>query len=130
MTILPVLMVIIANPTYYRYQTQYKNLDFQGKEKLLKESIVRNPKFSDSYNDLAWLYAQANTNLDEALVLIDKALVFYPKRLAYLDTKAEILYKLGRFEEAVLLAEDMVKRYPDETYAQVQLKKFQEGLPN
>ena len=128
MTILPVVMLILANPTYYQYQTQYSNLDFQGKEKLLKESIVKNPKFSDSYNDLAWLYAETNTNLEEALALIDQALEFYPKRFAYLDTKSEVLYKMGRLEEAIVIAEDLVNRYPKEQYAKEQLLKFQEAF--
>ena len=127
MTILPVILVVIANPTYYEYQTQYQNLDFSAKQELLKESIARNPKFPDSYNDLAWLYAEADTNLDEALDLVNRALEFYPKRFAYLDTKAEILYKMGHFEEALAIANDLVKRYPRENYAKEQLRKFQEA---
>jgi membrane protease YdiL (CAAX protease family) len=128
MTILPVIMVMIANPTYYQYQNEYKNLDFHGKETLLKESIDKNPKFPESYNDLAWLYAESDTNLDEALDLIDKALELYPKKFAYLDTKAEILFKMGRLDEAIAIAEDLVKRYPNEAYAKEQLKKFQQAL--
>lgn len=128
MTLLPVILTIVANPTYYQYQSQYQKLDFNGKETLLKASIDKNPKFSDSYNDLAWLYAETNVNLEEALNLIEQALELYPKRFAYLDTKAEILYRMGRLEEAIRIAEGLIQRYPKEEYAKVQLQKFREAL--
>ena len=128
MTIFPVILVVTANPTYYQYQQQYQTLDFDGKEKLLQASIERNPKFPESYNDLAWLYVETDVNLEEALDLVNKALELYPRRFAYLDTKAEVLYKMGRMQEAINIAEDLVQRYPREKYAKDQLRKFHEAL--
>jgi len=45
-------------------------------------------------------YKQSLKNLEEALELVEKALSYAPQQPAYLDTKAEVLEKLGRFDEA------------------------------
>jgi tetratricopeptide (TPR) repeat protein len=55
---------------------------------------------ADIKNYLAYCYAQNEVNLEEALTLIDDALVDYPDSAAMLDTKGWVLYKLGRIDEA------------------------------
>ena len=78
-------------------------------------------------NELAWKYAEENRNLDEALKLVDKAIA-YKSDWHYLDTKAEILYKMKKYQDAVNIESDLVKRYPNEHTLQDQLKKFNEGV--
>ena len=99
-TIIPVIMMALSNPAYFEYKSQYSSYGYQEKETLLMQSIKDKPEFMDAYNDLAWLYAQEGKNLEQALELIDKVLEYAPESRAYLDTKREILEKLGRSGEA------------------------------
>lgn len=124
MALIPILMMYSSNPAYFEYRMNYHNLDGVKKEELLKKSIAAQPDQYDSYNDLAWLYTEEDRNLEEALVLIEKALEHNPDSYAYLDTKAEVLYDLGRIDEAVAIEEDLAEKYPDDQYIREQLKKF------
>jgi len=99
-TIIPIIVLIFSNPPYFEYMAYYSIYDTPTKEKLLQESIKRQPDLADAYNELAWLYSQEEIKLEEALDLIEEALSYGPDNSAYLDTKAEVLEKLGRFEEA------------------------------
>lgn len=99
-TILPILIIALSNPAYLEYKVYYHHHDAQTKEALLKRSIAKQPDLADAYNDLAWLYAQEEKDLDIALELTEKALSYAPEQPAYLDTKAEVLEKLGRYDEA------------------------------
>jgi len=99
-TVIPIVMIAITNPAYFKYKTYFPYHDAQTKEALLKESIVKQPDLADAYNDLAWLYAEEGKDLDTALALAEKALYFSPGQPAYLDTKAEVLEKMGRLQES------------------------------
>jgi tetratricopeptide (TPR) repeat protein len=60
-------------------------------------------------NTLAYSRALAHVELDEALVDIDKALSFQPKEPGMRDTRAWVLYHMGRYEEALVDADFAVK---------------------
>ena len=109
-------------------QVSHHRLDSQKKEELLYKSINAQPDYAESYNELAWLFAEDGRNLNEALQLIEEALQRSPDKFAFLDTKAEVLYKLQRIEEAIKIARDLTKRYPSNQYALAQLKKFEQAL--
>jgi len=94
----------------------------------LVKSIQNYPKHALSYNDLAWLYSEENRNLDQALVLIDRALAAEPQNYAFLDTKAEILFKMGRVPEAIAIETALVRKYPKHPLLRQQLEKFTGGL--
>ena len=111
-TIIPIIMLAISNPAYMDYKINYSDYDAQTKETLLKESIAEQPDFADAFNDLAWLYAQEEKNLDEALLLVEKALTIAPRQPAYLDTKAAILEELGRSDEARLIRSRLEGKLP------------------
>ncbi|MCK5083296.1 MAG: tetratricopeptide repeat protein, partial [Candidatus Omnitrophica bacterium] len=99
-TILPIIIIAISNPAYLQYKAYYSYHDAKTKEALLRRSIAKQPDLADAYNDLAWLYAEEEKNLDDALELVEKALSYAPEQSAYLDTKANVLEKLGRYDEA------------------------------
>lgn len=67
---------------------------------LLQKSIQRFPELSEAYNYLAYLWAQKNVRLDEALALIRKALELKPGMPAYQDTLGWILFRRGDLEGA------------------------------
>ncbi len=67
---------------------------------LFEKSMRRFPEISEPYNYLAYMWAQKNIRLDEALVLVRKALALSPGTPAYLDTLGYILYRQGDLEGA------------------------------
>ena len=128
MTVITFLVFMTSYPSYYEFQARLPELTLQEKETLLKESMARFPGLAGPYNDLAWIYAEQNVHLERALELADRALALDPDNYAFLDTKAEVLYKLGRVEEAVFIAEKLVREYPANAYSQQQLDKFKSAL--
>ena len=127
-TIIPIIMIMFVNPPYFEYYISYNQLAHEQKEKLLLESIERQTDLVEAYNDLAWLYTEDGKNLEKALHLIDKALLYDPQRYTFLDTKAEVLYKLGRLDEAIEIERQLVKKNPRNEYLKNQLKKFADGF--
>jgi tetratricopeptide (TPR) repeat protein len=65
------------------------------------DALARNPHHPALNNNLAYNWALQGVNLDKALEMSVVALEGDPDVSAYLDTKGWILYKLGRFDEAV-----------------------------
>ena len=128
MTILLVVMLVVSNPSYFEYQSQYNQLSAGKKEELLLKNIKQSPDYIEAYNDLAWLYAEEGEKLEEALKLIDHALDSDPERAAFLDTKAEILYKSGRIAEAVDIEQALVDRYSSDPDFKEHLQEFRRDL--
>lgn len=126
-TLIPVVTLLVSNPSYVRYVVSYDHLAAVEKETLLEQSIRQNPKFYEAYNDLAWLYAQEDRNLAKALELVEEALRHDPENTAYLDTKAEVLYAMGREEEAAAIEKKLAEKNPRNPFYRRQLKKFREG---
>ena len=120
--------MVFSNPTYFKYKQEYSRLDPSTKESLLVQAIEDQPLFSESYNELAWLYAEQGKDLNKALDLIDKGLSFDPDNEAYLDTKAEVLFKLQRIPEAIEIEEKIVEANPDAEYFKKQLVRFEKTL--
>ena len=128
MTIIPVVSLFLANPFYARYQMFYQQLTDPQKEELLLKSLQKNSTHAPSNNDLAWLYAQQGSHLEKALKMADTALESVPEEFAFLDTKAEVLYRMGRFEEAIAIEAALAEKYSDNSYITGQLQKFHDGL--
>ncbi len=127
--IIPIFMVLGSNPIYLNYEIHSERMTNEQKEEQLLKSIAHYPQFSNAYNDLAWLYAQKGIKLDQALEFVDKALSLDPGTYAYLNTKAEVLFKMGRSDEAIGIERDLLKKYPKDTYLDKQIKKFQRQKP-
>ncbi|MBM4319222.1 MAG: hypothetical protein FJ125_04500, partial [Deltaproteobacteria bacterium] len=67
-----------------------------------RKGIEREPHQPVYYNNLAYFFARAGKNLDEALQLVHKARLLGPQgEKYYLDTEGWVLYGLGRKEEAL-----------------------------
>ena len=74
-------------------------------------------------NSFSWRMTELEKNLDIALVKINKALE-YGEDIKILDTKAEVLWKLNRSEEAVEIIEKCILGDPQKQYYKDQKKKF------
>ena len=74
-------------------------------------------------NSFAWRMTELEKNLDLALEKIDLALEF-GEDIRILDTKAEILWKLGLTEEALKVIKKCIERNPNKKYYKDQKNKF------
>ena len=78
---------------------------------LLSEAVATGPKFAPAYNTLAWLYAdKLGTNLAEAERLARRAHKLEPDATHIHDTLGWILYKQGRYTEALDAFEQVIAR--------------------
>ena len=91
----------------------------QGKiEKAIESfeaAVTLNPNFAPACNTLAWLYAESERNIDEAITLARKAIKLKPTA-SHWDTLAYALYKGQRYEdaaEAIATALDIQPNDPD-----------------
>ena len=75
-------------------------------------------------NNLAWVSARCERRLKEALPLARKANELRPDSASYLDTLGEVLFRLGRKEEAIACAERCVKLSPESSFYREQLERF------
>ncbi len=74
---------------------------FMIAEKYFRQSIEKNPEYATALNYLGYMWADRGEKLDEAIVLIDRALKISPDNGAYLDSRAWALFKQGKFKDAL-----------------------------
>ncbi len=70
-------------------------------EKDLRTILAREPDNAQALNALGYTLADNTKRYDEALVLISRALELSPKDFYVLDSMGWVLYRLGRFDEAI-----------------------------
>ena len=75
--------------------------DNPAAEKILEELFDERPGDPGVNNDLGYLYADQNKNLEQALKMIQLAVAAEPDNRAYLDSLGWVLYRLERHEEAL-----------------------------
>ena len=102
--------------------------DIKGELKIHEQSLELFPNDPTMLNSYAWRMSELELNLDNALNKIDRAIVLSvndKKRQAnILDTKAEVLWKLGNSEEAIKTIEMAIQLNPDNDYFIEQKDKF------
>lgn len=79
-----------------------QNGDMASGEKVLEEIYQQSPDDVGVNNDLGYLYADQNKNLEQAEKMIRVAVAAQPDNPAYLDSLGWVLFRLGRLEEAVV----------------------------
>ncbi|MCS6949980.1 MAG: tetratricopeptide repeat protein [Armatimonadota bacterium] len=79
-----------------------------------EEVLQRTPANPVALNNYAYLLAEANTRLDEAEAMANRALAAEPKNPIYLDTLGWIYFRQGRYQQAVQLLEQAVQDAPQE----------------
>ncbi len=98
-----------------------------------KALLLVQRSFSDGWrddpieiNEIAWWSFENDVRLEDALALITRALeiVEDADRAMLLDTRAEILFKLGRTEQAVETIAEAVRLDPSNDYYQQQIVRF------
>ncbi len=82
------------------------------------------PASATYLNNAAWLCARSQRKLDEALVLVEKALAIAPDEAAYHDTLAEVHFQHGDREAALAASRKCVELAPDNKLFVTRLKHF------
>lgn len=75
--------------------------DVANGEKVLEDVYALTPEHPGVNNDLGYLYADQNKNLDQAEKMIRIAVQAEPENSAYLDSLGWVLFRRGKYEEAL-----------------------------
>jgi tetratricopeptide (TPR) repeat protein len=97
---------------------------FQRAYQRQKARVAEEPGAPVHNNDLAWLLARTGRRLDEAETLAEAAVKAKPEEAAYLDTLAEVKFRLGKIDEAIALEEKALKHMPGDKFMTEQLERF------
>lgn len=80
----------------------YDELDrFDDTVRHIKAALDAAPEDPDLFNFLGYVYAEENTNLDEAQELLEKALKVKPDSPFYLDSMGWVYYRKGEADKAI-----------------------------
>ena len=74
--------------------------DVQGAERTLRDLIARDPIDANALNSLGYMLAERGERLEEAVVLLERALKIEPGNPAYLDSLGWAYFQQGRLELA------------------------------
>ncbi len=75
--------------------------EFENAETEFKLILEKTPENALVLNYLGYMYADRGINLKKALKMIKKAVAHEPDNGAFLDSYAWVLYKLGRYDDAL-----------------------------
>ena len=90
------------------------------------EALCRDfPRSATYHNDLAWLAANLDRDLDKALTHAQRAVELEPQSAGILDTLAEVHFRRGNRSEAVRLAKRCLEMEPDGEHFKKQLARFE-----
>ena len=71
----------------------------------MEQVLDEYPDDDNAMNDLGYLWADQNKNLERAKRMIEKAVAAEPDNLAYRDSLGWLLYRMGKGPEAVAALE-------------------------
>jgi tetratricopeptide (TPR) repeat protein len=85
---------------------------YNDAEAIFRQMIGEDPKNSDALNSLAYMLAERGQKLDEAVALVERALVIEPGNGAYLDSLGWAYYKQNRLDQAEAPLREAAKQLP------------------
>ncbi len=91
---------------------------------LHEEHLKRWPNDSLVGNNLAWLYANVDYRLDRALELSRHVAELLPDDSVYLDTLAEVEFRLGNIDKAIEISAECRRLSPLEKHHRTQFHRF------
>ncbi len=86
--------------------------------------LIKFPRAATLHNDLAWLAANLDRDLDKALEHAKRAVELKPKSAGILDTLAEVHFRRGDKAEALRLEEQCAKMEPDTPSFTKQIERY------
>ena len=106
------------------FSSQYDTVNEINSLKKLSEAY---PDDASAQNSYAWRMTELGGNLNDALIKAQKGVKLAKdtmQKASIIDTEAEVLWKLGRMDEAIQVIEEAIKLQPEEIYFQKQKEKF------
>ena len=103
----------------------HKQDEIEKAIKSFEAALTLKPNFAPACNALAWLYAESEKNIDEAIALATRAVKLKPTA-SYWDTLAYALYKAQRYKDAaaaIATALDLQPNDPDYVARQKLIQK-------
>jgi len=114
-------------------QRRQKNIDAESNTwiKFINYMELKEKQTAGFYNSFAWRMSELNKNLELALnkIQIGVAMVAEDDSSSlagYMDTEAEVLWKMGNIDEAVRVINECITIQPDDKYFKDQKAKFLE----
>ena len=109
----------------------FERKEYEKAEEFYKKALDLNPLDDSSMNNLAWVYALRGVHLREGIRLSRRSLRLRPQAPSYMDTLAELYYKLGNTARAIQIIRQAIAQEPDDPvlriHLQRQLAKFMSG---
>jgi Flp pilus assembly protein TadD len=102
-----------SNLLYARAMLREQQGELEQMEADLRDILTRDPQNATALNALGYTLADHTDRLDEALSLISEALELQPGEPAILDSMGWVLFRLGRYEEAVGYLRQAYQQFPD-----------------
>jgi uncharacterized Ntn-hydrolase superfamily protein len=118
-----------AHVRYAAWYDSQGDEDAAGRERdrigrTLKTFLARDDATAGALNALAWYCATADMYLEESLEAARRAVEQEPDNTGILDTLAEVLFRLGRTDEAVETIDRAIKIDPEDDYLKSQRDRF------
>ncbi len=114
---------------YFTMVYHYADKEMREEElKVYTQMLADLPENTGVLNSYAWRMAEIEMNLNDALEKVQRAVVLSadnPNSQAnIIDTEAEVLWKLKRFDEAIISIERSIAIDPENQYFRDQKEKF------
>lgn len=124
--------VVIGKMKWYEFRQDWENYCRYLIERMEKGGFLHDTRYSGDWNDCAWIIFQRSHDgekLEKATIWSEMAMNVSKSSGVFMDTKANLLYKLGRREEALSLERKAMQLAPADKDIQEAYKKMQEGKP-
>lgn len=100
----------IAETYYHRGNAYVSVKDYVRAQADLDKAIEMQPRYTSAFNSRCWLKAIVGSDLAGALRDCEEALHNKPRDPFILDSNGFVLFRLGRFEEAIAMYDAALKR--------------------
>jgi tetratricopeptide (TPR) repeat protein len=80
------------------------------------------------HNNLAWLLARCDRELDDALEHAQQALQLAPYKPSFVDTLGEVYFRRGQLDKALDCAQSCVEAEPSNAHYRAQLERFRSAI--
>jgi tetratricopeptide (TPR) repeat protein len=100
---------------------QEKSGDFASAEVTLREILKQSPENPVALNNLGYFLVERNQKLDEATMLIQKAVKIEPTNSSFIDSLGWAYFKQNKYDEAEKQLKDALRRNPSSSTIQEHL---------
>jgi len=104
--------------------TEAANRERKRVGETLTQTLARDDASAGTLNALAWFCATADMYLEESLAAAERATKLEPENTGIIDTLAEVLFRLKRYEDAITVIDRAIEIDPEDDYLKEQRAKF------